>query len=121
MLNFQRRTGAGFFLNSSYELRQSLLIAEDDSHSNQHEFNIVNNGRRALVTTHDTKELPASDLGLDGDIWVRTDGFKEMNVQTGETVFEWATIEHVSLDESSLKNPGLKIDAFSKRHGWDAL
>lgn len=79
---------------------------------NQHEFNIEQDGAFALVITHGFVKLSGSELELDKEASVRTDGFKEMDVRTGKTVFEWKTEEHVSLNESSV--------AYHGETNWDA-
>ncbi|KAK5163327.1 uncharacterized protein LTR77_010700 [Saxophila tyrrhenica] len=113
--------GAGYFLNSQYEMEHSVLLAKDIDLLNQHEFNVEADGHRTLITTHRRDHIDAKNLGLDGKVWVRTDGFREIDTETGEMIFDWVTHEHVSLNESSFKTPSQKkIDKISRSGGWDA-
>ncbi|GAB7362471.1 hypothetical protein MBLNU230_g2793t1 [Neophaeotheca triangularis] len=122
--------GAGFFLNKSYDIEHSILIEEDATFLNQHEFFVLPDGSKddgstTLVMTHDTQKLSAADLGLKGDIWTRTDGFRELDTQTGEIIFDWKVHDHVKLNESSYhgsKHPGPPNPPhYSKRRPWDAF
>lgn len=121
----QKNCGAGFFLNSAYEIEHSILIEKDVKLLNQHEFNIEASGNRTLIITHDTEKLNASDIGLDDGIWTRTDGFREIHTQTGETVFDWRIQDHVSINESSYFGRRHTTyphpEDYSQLKGWDGL
>lgn len=105
-------------------MEHSILLAKDVDDLNQHEFNIEDGGKRTMVITHSRRHLDAGDLGEDGEIWVRSDGFRELDTETGDVVFDWKTEEHISLNESSFTSPadpdGPDIGDFSRRGGWDA-
>lgn len=117
--------GAGWFLNSQYNMEQSISIAKDIDKFNQHEFNVYDQGRRIAVITHGRKKLDATDCGLKGKVWTRTDGFREIDTETGDTIFDWRTHDHVGLNESTYQSPcdegNVKLGDFAPSRSWDAL
>lgn len=120
----ERNCGAGWFLNSQYEIEHSMLLAKDVDHLNQHEFNIEDDGKRTMIITHGREHLDAGDMGLDGEVWVRTDGFRELDTETGDVLFDWKTQDYISLNESTYRSP--KDDdepnpgEYSRSGAWDA-
>ena len=117
--------GAGWFLNDSYEVQHTMLLAKDVDQLNQHEFNVEDHGKRTMIITHGREHLDATDLGVDGEVWVRSDGFQELDTETAEVVFDWKTHDHISLNESTFRNPADEDEPdggdYSRSRAWDAL
>ena len=101
-----------------------MLLAKDIDNLNQHEFNVEDHGKRTMVITHGREHMDAKALGREGKVWVRTDGFRELDTETGEVLFDWKTDEHISLNESSYTSPadedGPDPGSFSRSGAWDA-
>ena len=69
-----------------------------------HELNIVDNGRTGLHANHKTEFVDISVLATRGvdqeNGWVMNSGFREFDVASGRTTFEWWMLDHVSLNDS---------------------
>lgn len=65
-----------------------------------HEYNVLPSGKTLLLSTIWTMKIDASDLGQgEREIW--NTGFREVDMATGETLFEWVPTDgHISLKES---------------------
>jgi hypothetical protein len=112
--------GAGVVLHNNYDLKYTVVIEPDAPWLDQHEFNIIHGGKRALTATHHSVLFSGHDLGLSQRLWVDGDGFQELDVETGDRVFEWMSLDHVSLRESTY--PGLREALkYDRDNTWDAL
>ena len=102
-----------------------MLLAKDVDDLNQHEFNIEDHGKRTMIITHGREQLNATDLGVEGEVWVRTDGFRELDTETGDVLFDWKTQDHISLKESTFRSPADEDEPnagdYSRSGAWDAL
>ena len=70
---------------------------------NIHEFKLVNDGRSVLVVVGraDSYSVPdASKSGL-----VTYDGFMELEVATGNILFQWSSKDHIEVQETYLETP----------------
>lgn len=89
-----------------------------------HEFNIVDNGTRVLVTTRDEPVKVSREesltVGFEGNCTIRADGIKELDITTDppKILFEWTGIEHIPLIDSVKKESKPKEDC-KRRGGWD--
>lgn len=103
-MNFPRDgvEGDGVILNHEYEVERLVDLVGENDGPNMHDFNLVDNGRHALMLT--TNELEETEVNLpwfNGTCRVHWQGFKEMNVETGELVYEWNDKGHIDLSEST--------------------
>jgi hypothetical protein len=106
-------------LDSHYEYENEVPVTNDLGAFDIHEFNILDGGKTALVTTYRPEFLNLTDIGRSLEQgWVMTGGFEEIDVATGSVVFEWRSLPHIPLDESTTVLP----DAPSANPpGWDYL
>ena len=88
--------GAGLVMDSHYNIQQKLHMPEESSEFNLHEFNIVEDGRTALVITTDPLWDNTSTL------WIENSGFQEIDLQTGEVLFDWKALDHIDVRTSKL-------------------
>lgn len=94
----------GFILDNSYEIHKILDMRGDhQKRPNMHDFNLIDDGKRALMlTTPYQNESHISVPGeFDGLCKVDRQGFKEVDVQSGEVLFEWNSEGHIGVDEST--------------------
>jgi hypothetical protein len=69
-----------------------------------HEF-LITPEATALLTSYEEVSVDLSAVGgpVDGAVW---DGIaQEVDIETGEVLFEWHSLEHVGIDESYVKVP----------------
>lgn len=109
--------GAGVILGNDYVQKTVVAMPQTISEFNMHEFNLVDNAQHALAVTFKTKLMSLLDLGIPHTYSkIGTGGFEEIDVKTGETLFEWNSMDQIKLHESTFfplkgpsKDPG----------GWD--
>ncbi|KAJ0422059.1 ASST-domain-containing protein [Aspergillus carlsbadensis] len=85
-----------------------------------HEFEVVDGGS-VLV------EVPVPvpvDLGgfggVEGQRWVTSSGFQEIDIETGELLFEWYSLDHISPNTSALPlSTNGPFNAFTPHDSWD--
>jgi hypothetical protein len=93
---------AAFVADSSYNI-QKKVMSEDDRKPNMHEFSIVDGGKSAILTVEKVQQQDVSSLTSkhpDGFDTLST-GFREIDLGTGRTKFDWLPLDHgVTVDES---------------------
>lgn len=101
------RRGNGYLLDTSYEVYTVVDMIGNSSRSNLHEFNLIDNGKRALMILPPTSTAMQINVSkYNGSCEIGVQGFKEVDVETGEIYFEWHTQSHIGADESSLAADG---------------
>lgn len=69
--------------------------------SDMHEFYLIDGGRRALMTQYVRSVYDLCPWGLcDGLAYIQSGLFQEIDVESGECLFWWSSIEHVSPEDS---------------------
>ncbi|KIX02667.1 uncharacterized protein Z518_08609 [Rhinocladiella mackenziei CBS 650.93] len=91
-------TGTYLMLDSSYELYKSVSAANGLS-GDLHEFKITDNGT-ALMTVYDPAPADLSSLGITSPGWIYDSIFQEVDIETGELLFEWRASDHYQVEES---------------------
>lgn len=82
--------GAGVVLDDSYELAYNLTFDGDNVVFDMHEFNIINDGKSALILGQSTKNVGSDELSpLDLPGPRRDHAAREVDFRTRETMFEW--------------------------------
>lgn len=88
--------GSYYMLNSSYDVVHTVSSVGESTEGDLHEFGITEDGaalitvyERVLVDLEDTSvDLPAGQMVVDGIL-------QEIDVATGELLFEWRSSEHL--------------------------
>jgi hypothetical protein len=69
--------------------------------NDQHEFNIVNNGKSALLTVYEPIHYDLSAYNItSGQGWLLNSWFQEVEIATGKLLFEWDALSHVAIDQT---------------------
>lgn len=100
--------GAGIFLNNSYRKQQVVTQHSGRGTMNMHEFNTFENGTRALTITYASRfaEVVAGKNGVGGEkMFVGDNGFTEIDITTGQILFSWWALDHLSTSESRVIRP----------------
>ena len=100
---------AGLILDNSYNIVKEVTHSNTFEHANMHDFNIVQNGTRALVLTKEIEKSvsrkKAKAVGLN-KCMVHEDGIKYLGISTpGEpqVLFSWNGTDHIGLDETTFR------------------
>jgi len=87
-----------------------------------HEFYLFEEGRRALMTQYVRSVHDLCPWGLcDGLAYIQSGLFQEIDVESGECVFWWSSIEHVDPEESYVPPSSTEISGSgeSQESPWD--
>ena len=99
----------GKIINNEYELARTLRWTPSWNLTNRHEFNVIENGSRALaLTKEEFKKLSAAEskiAGHDGECKVNAQGLIELDITVDppKTLFEWKAIDHIGLNETTFE------------------
>lgn len=95
-------TGRAVIYNNQYTLAREVSI--EAAMTNIHELNVQNPPKAMIITTKIAR-VKLSELGLEiaGD--VGSNGFIEVDLNTGEETFRWMSDGHITLDESVVMTP----------------
>ncbi|KAJ5937567.1 hypothetical protein N7454_003909 [Penicillium verhagenii] len=111
--------GHATIFNQHYETVRELR-AGNHKFMDKHELQVID-GRTALIQVY--QPVPA-DLsrwgGSPEQQWIVDAIFQELDIATGELLFEWSSLEHVSPDEAVLPlNPGQAGAGWNSSDAWD--
>lgn len=110
--------GAGLVLNERYEHKSATPVTNDLWEFNIHEFTVLEGGHTALACAYRTEKLDLADIGLPGqEGFILTGAFEEIDVATGEVLFDWRASDHVPLSHSDFYVPTEPPE----EPGWDYL
>jgi len=98
--------GAMYMLNSKYELVHKLQAVGENLFGDLHEFQLTNDGT-ALITVYNDTTIDMRNFGFfRGEHgWVTDCIFQEIDIETGELLFQWVASEHVRAIETHYFQP----------------
>lgn len=110
--------GHGIIMDHSYNIVQRLRVAPGHSAFNMHELTFVEQGSHALYIMNRPEYVDIASVrnNTDGG-WILNLGFREVNIASGDVIFEWWAWEHINLSESSAVIQGLNYRGV----GWNWL
>ncbi|OCK74212.1 hypothetical protein K432DRAFT_420425 [Lepidopterella palustris CBS 459.81] len=89
--------GHGVIMDSSYRVVKTIEAAGSASPTDMHEFRLVKSGKSALVTIYQPRPYDLGDYGIRPGLgWIMDSVFQEIDVQTGNLIFEWRSTDHIS-------------------------
>ena len=92
--------GVAKIADTSYDIKHTIH-ALNGQHVDEHEFNISPQGT-ALVSAFNKQPYDLSKLGGPKKGWLLSGIAQEINIETGELLFEWDSLDHVGFDETYL-------------------
>lgn len=116
-------SGTGYVLDSQYQVIRRFRMGKFGSTMNMHEFNIVENGSRALTLHRNltyASRAQTKELGVHGKCSIAAHFLRESDItgNASRTIFEWHMLDHIPLSESTNLND--TVDVICK-HNWDFL
>ena len=102
--------GQGLLLDSSYSILKNVSAPKLISNFNMHEFSLADNGKSALYILYRPEYVELDEeLDYDGETgWIANMGFREVDVKTGEALFEWWAFPEVRPQESKVEISGIE-------------
>jgi hypothetical protein len=101
--------GQAVVIDSNYQFVASTVSGLDASPADLHEFQLIDDpvSPTALLTTYRAIPYDLSAYNITtGQGWVLVAEFQEVNVQTGEVIFDWQSIDHVPLNDTQIVSLG---------------
>ncbi|EHY53910.1 hypothetical protein HRR83_004552 [Exophiala dermatitidis] len=93
--------GHGVIMDKHYRVVKSVEPASYQASSDMHEFRLIDDGRSALMTQYLRSVYDLCPWNLcDGLGYIQQGAFQEIDVETGELLFEWQSLDHVDPNES---------------------
>jgi hypothetical protein len=99
-------------LRSDYTQAYKIDAVGELLHGDLHEFRITNNDT-ALITAYVTAYSKDAPFGFR---WMTDNVFQEVDIETGQLLFEWRASHHFRPTDSYMTNP---VGGFSKRIPFD--
>ncbi|KAI9734620.1 MAG: hypothetical protein M1834_002221 [Cirrosporium novae-zelandiae] len=116
------KRGVGWILDNTYTLNKTVYWRKEDEpgNFNMHEFNIVDGGKSALVIISEFRSTDISALPRkSGEGLIFNNGFRELDVETGDVKFEWMALDHIPITRSKAPMP---VKFGEKNSGsWDYI
>lgn len=82
-----------------------------------HEFHTTEHGT-ALITIYNDIELDFTTVGVNGKCWIDDCLFQEIDIETGNLLFQWRASDHVPLTDSN-KTRGRDGDGTTPEMAYD--
>lgn len=114
--------GHGVILDNTYSTVASVQLGNRGISSDEHEFNLINNGETALLTSYPVMPYDLSAYNITTGLgWLVQGQFQEVNVSSGEVIFDWYSLDHVPLNNSYVLPNATDTsgDGLSAITGWD--
>ncbi|EME88514.1 uncharacterized protein MYCFIDRAFT_213318 [Pseudocercospora fijiensis CIRAD86] len=98
--------GVYFMLDSTYQVVRMISAVGDALFGDLHEFKITPEGT-ALLTVYNATNADLRDMGMGRPEkgWVVDNLFQEIDIETGELLFEWSALDHFDPVETHMTNP----------------
>ncbi|KAJ5592023.1 uncharacterized protein N7459_002392 [Penicillium hispanicum] len=111
--------GHATILNQRYETIRELR-AGNHKLMDKHEFHVIDE-QTALLQVYQPIPTDLSRWGGSPEQqWIVNAIFQELDLETGELLFEWSSLDHVSPDEAVLPlNPGQAGAGYNSSDAWD--
>ncbi|KAI1832607.1 hypothetical protein DTO006G1_1695 [Penicillium roqueforti] len=110
-------TGYGVILTNDYQVQRKLPLRKDLGSFDIHEFNILDDGKTALVTVYLSHEVTLEDFGRPTETtWLETGGYAEIDLNTAEVIQSWDSYKRIPLPETVHYNQFSPVEGHP---GWD--
>lgn len=109
-------------LDDSYHAVETVMSGNGRSPPNIHEFTVLEGGT-AIISIQQPVQYDLSALGVDPSAtWIQDGIFQEIDIATGEVLFEWRSLDHVDpADSYSAIADADSGNATSLIESWDYL
>ena len=88
--------GHAIILNQDYKIVKTIEAIGDVPPLDQHEFRLIDGGKKALITIYQQVPYDLSRLDITGGVgWVMNSIFQEIDVENNSLLFEWNSLNHV--------------------------
>lgn len=98
--------GSYYLLDDTYKVVHMVDAVGDGIHGDLHEFKITQEGT-ALMTVYNKTQADLREMGWfrGEDGWIVDNFLQEVDIATGELLFEWRASDHFKAADSFMTNP----------------
>lgn len=111
-----KEKGYWYMLDESYTIRYQIRPGNGFPHADMHEFQLTDDDT-ALVITSIPIRYDLRSVGGPEDGWIEDDFFQELDIETGEVLFQWSSSEHFPVNTTMEAQNNCRIDPFAKFAG----
>ncbi|KAJ5089606.1 hypothetical protein N7532_008290 [Penicillium argentinense] len=109
--------GYGLVLDPSFQTVRKVPLREDLGSFDIHEFNVLDNGKTAVVTVYLTDEIDLAAFNRPNErTSLEVGGFAELDLTTAEVLHEWKSYDQVPLAETVHYSQWSRVEG---PPGWD--
>ena len=84
-------------MNKNYRIVRTVEAVGSATQMDMHEFRLIDGGKRALVTIYQPRQYDLGAFGVGPGVgWIHDSVFQEIDVETGELLFEWRSLDHIA-------------------------
>ena len=84
-------------MNKNYRVVRTVEATGAATQIDMHEFRLIDGGERAIVTIYQPRQYDLGAFGLGPGLgWIHDSLFQEIDVETGELLFEWRALDHIA-------------------------
>ena len=116
--------GHGLIMDQSYRTYKTVEASNGRTSSDLHEFNVLPDGKSAILTIYDQVQYDLSSYGVQGGMgWVTQGIFQDIDIATGAVLFEWNALDYVppSYSYSQLNSTDVSGNGLTYQTAWDYL
>ncbi|KAG4429769.1 hypothetical protein IFR05_014747 [Cadophora sp. M221] len=111
--------GHGVVMNNQYREVKTVHAASEGLPSDLHEFRLNDNGETALMTIYQPRLFDLSKFGVTSGLgWGLDSMFQEVNITSGELLFEWRSLDHI-LPELTYHVLNISEEGQTSETAWD--
>lgn len=84
-------------MNKNYRIVRNVAAVGAATQMDMHEFHLIDGGKRALITIYQPRQYDLGAFGVGPGLgWIHDSLFQEIDVETGELLFEWRALDHIA-------------------------
>lgn len=91
-------------LDSSYQHAYQVSAVGENLRGDLHEFEITRDDT-AIITIYNVTNMDLTSMGRPVEGWIRDSIFQEIDIATGDLLFEWKASNHFHASESYMTHP----------------
>lgn len=116
--------GYGVVMDETFTTITSVKSGGGIANFDEHEFNVVDDGKNVLMTLYDPQQYDLTDWDIStGQGWVMDCYFQKLELGTNRLLFEWSALDHVAITETTVAPNSTEVsgNGLSPTLPWDWL
>ena len=113
--------GHGVIMDKHYQIVKSIEPVGSSVSADLHEFDLLPDGKSALMTIYHPRAYDLTAYGITNGLgYIQESVFQEVDVDSGELIFEWRSLDHVDPSEGYVAPASTEISGDGmKDTPWD--